>query len=49
MKKPPLKGSLKAVPSRDIFLNIKQLEKGNYNLIIVDDHKIVNKIHIEKK
>ncbi|HPF97129.1 MAG: hypothetical protein R2802_01890 [Flavobacteriaceae bacterium] len=49
MKKPSLKGSLETVPSRDIYLNIKQLEKGVYNLIIVDEHKIVKKIHVEKK
>ncbi|MEZ4803524.1 MAG: hypothetical protein R2797_12200 [Gelidibacter sp.] len=48
MKKPALKGSLAAIPTRDIYLNIKQLEKGIYNFIIVDENKIVKKINIEK-
>ena len=49
MKKPPLKGTLMTVPSRDIYLNIKKLEKGKYNLIIVDEYKVVKKIHVVKK
>ncbi len=50
MSKSPKKyyGDLPVIPSRQIYLNINHLEKGEYLLKIVDKNKVIKHIRFKK-
>lgn len=43
------KADIEAVTDRKIYINIKKLEQGNYELIIMHDNKLVSKTNFYKK
>ena len=51
MKKKPviLKGDIPKMPSNEIYININALEKGNYELRIIDKNKLIKKTSFKKK
>jgi hypothetical protein len=50
MSKSPKKyyGDLPKIPTRQIYLNISHLEKGEYLLKIVDKNKVIKHIRFKK-
>ncbi len=43
------RGEMDHLPNTRIYLNIKYLEKGHYELNIINKHKLIKKIHFNKK
>ncbi len=48
MKKKRYGGEIKKVPGFEIFLNINHLEKGKYELKIINKNKIIRRTHFTK-
>ncbi len=48
MKKKSYAGNIKQLLTNKIYLNINQLEKGNYKLKIIHKNKIIKTIHFTK-
>lgn len=44
-----IEGHIEELISHNIFLNINNLEKGSYNLIIIHRNRIVKSTHFTKK
>lgn len=49
MKKKTYVGAITANYNQEIYLNVSYLDKGVYQLKIVDEHKIVSQAQFEKK
>ncbi|HNU59894.1 MAG TPA: hypothetical protein PKI08_08085 [Aquaticitalea sp.] len=43
------KADIETVSDRKIYINIKKLEQGNYELIIMHDNKLISKTDFYKK
>ena len=48
MKKKRYEGELKDMPGFEIYLNINHLKKGNYELKIINQNKVIKRIHFKK-
>jgi hypothetical protein len=48
-KKIKLVGKINELPSKTIFINVTHLEKGNYELNIVYNNKLISKSNFIKK
>ena len=44
-----LKGNLPKMPSQEIYLNVNALQKGDYELKIIDKNKLIKKTTFRKK
>lgn len=42
-------GKIEALPSKTIFINVNHLEKGNYELHIIQKNKLITKTTFIKK
>ncbi len=51
MKKKPfiLKGDIPKMPNNEIYLNVNALEKGDYELRIVNKNTLIKKTKFKKK
>ncbi len=51
MKKKPfiLEGDIPKMPNNEIYLNVNALEKGNYELRIINKNKLIKKTTFKKK
>ncbi len=48
-KKIKYEGKINKLPSKTIFINVNHLEKGNYELNIVHNNKLIIKTNFIKK
>lgn len=42
-------GKIDELPSKTIFINVNHLEKGNYELNIIHNNKLISKTNFKKK